>query len=317
MKKLFLLLVILFSFAGIFAADVSFFNIETYLAYQRGCNDEAYYYDGAWGSTEGEIKSLLEWNFSGIGPGIALEGAFRNFYIGLDSTFLFDTFNSKMYDSDFSTDGIKTNYAIYKYKKSYYTNIELKTGYIFQLTDSCRITPIASVQHNYMNYESENIEGWYGRAPYSTDGDDHAWNSEYAHHYPDGVYHIAGINYESHIVSTFAGVNFGYDFNDKLSLSSGVFISPFTYIYAFDRHLGKSGGFTSDDFVVSPFKQFRFNVEIEYWINNRFTVYSKGNFQLQGTGKGDYYENRYISSEKTGAGFWKVQTRLGVKVRGI
>ena len=171
--------------------------------------------------------------------------------------------------------------------------------------------PLIQFSYSFISFNAKNGYGWYGGSAHSSDGNVHSWDSPYAHYYPDGKYHLAGVDYENQTFSILAGFDFSKILFRKWRTGIGFLIAPFTYAYAKDHHLGKSSNFYSEDFVYIWFKNFQFSLKNDFIISEWFSVNSvvEGNFILLTKGK-NYY-NGELNQQKGGFSYKGFKATVG------
>lgn len=215
-------------------------------------------------------------------------------------------------DSDWNGNNIKTTYSISESNINNYFSANLYYKYKFVI-DKMKILPVAGIDYSYRTMSARNAEGWYGQSEFSTDGKDHSWDSEYAKHFPDGKYKLAGIDYRNYIVSTFIGIQYIVDIVRNISVGMDFLVSPYAYTFRKDHHLGNGGGVIQYSQCHCVFNHFKASVFINYKINNilGLTASIFGNYMLPT--KGDCFdEEMFISPQKTEYSEWNINSVMAV-----
>ena len=196
----------------------------------------------------------------------------------------------KMTDSDWSESGIKYAYSVNKNKIECNLFFETAYNYEFKFNKIISISPIFNLKFCYSSYEARNGYGWYGTEKWSKNGELVPWNDENAHYFPDGKYNLAGIDLFRYTFILGIGFITNLNFN-RINISSGLQLSPFSYIYSIDHHLGKNNDFKYEEIQYPIFKYFDLNMQISYKINKLLKLYFKYNLETCLKTKGKSYKN--------------------------
>lgn len=191
---------------------------------------------------------------------------------------------AKMTDSDFTSSGTKFNYSKFNCTiadssfSDFTKNIYSQTSFSYKKTFFYDFDLISSLGflYNSFYYRAEDGFGWYGSASYSSDGKTHAWNSPYAHYFPDGKMHLAGINYYVQTIAFFTGLSLQKKLNDSFTLGSSFKVFPFSYVIAKDRHLGSMDYYDFTDFVTNFFKSY----EASFFVSTKLSSFLAFNMTL-------------------------------------
>ena len=309
-KKYILTSAAFFAVSSVLCAKNFSFNLIPYFAVETSVIEEAYYYED-YSKYADEMCSLLEWEQK---PSyiFGVEGIFNlnKFIFSLDFSAKLPVRSGSMMDSDYWTDGMKFNYSI---NENYLDKgFSAKTGFAYNFDFSVfSFKPLIQFSYSFISFNAKNGYGWYGGSEHSSDGNVHSWDSPYAHYYPDGKYHLAGVDYENQTFSILTGFDFSKILFKKWRTGIGFLIAPFTYAYAKDHHLGKSSNFYSEDFVYIWFKNFQFSLKNDFIISERFSVNSvvEGNFILLTKGKN--HRNGELNQQQGGFSYKGFKATVG------
>lgn len=311
-KKLFVLILFLSANAAAFAKAVSV-GITPYTAVEYGVFQEAYYYDD-FSEYSDRMCSLLEWEQKpSVAFGVESTVSYKKLLFSVDFSTKLPLRCGSMMDSDYWHDGLKFNYSVNEnyVDKAFYASTGF--SYLFDFP-FFSINPSVEISYSFVSFNAKNGYGWYGGSAHSSDGNVHSWDSPYAHYYPDGKYHLAGVDYENQTVCFFAGVDLSKTFFKKWNVSLGFFIAPFTYTYVKDHHLGKSSNFYSEDFIYNYWRNFKCTFKNTLAFTERFALVAdfEGNVQLLTKGK-NYFDG-YPNSQKGGESYKGFKVKVGLTV---
>ena len=304
----------LFSFSK---SDFSL-SIAPYFSVSKGQLDE-YIYSSA---DEKIVKSLLEWELNPLYEfGAEIKAGFKNFYLKTEEKIALPLACGTLCDSDWNSNGTtKIIYSELDEKNSLSFSLSAETGYDFSFEKSFgerempvkfSFTPAASFDYSYFKIKSGNGHGYFGGEDYSTNGEEVPWNSEYA-----TCHKTYGINLTREYFNFFTGLRFGIQLAEKFDFSFGAFISPFTYVATYDRHLRKKGSYHLNGYQNGYFEYLKFDFELGYKCTSRLQ-FILGSTILKGNViKGDFYHNYYsskpaLSSQKSGSGTLVFNAKLG------
>lgn len=310
MNKKFLLLVCMLVFFSFAYCEKVRFDLKPYAGLEYSIYEEAYYFDVNTGYSD-KMCSLLEWEQKPSWLlGLASSACFFNFETFIDVSTKIPMECGSMKDSDFLNDGMKFNYSVHELYLNKSFNINAGISYFIDFS-FINIKPGILASYSYNTFSAKNGHGWYGSPSYSSDGKVHSWNSGYAHYFPDGKYHLAGVDYENQTVSLMIGAEVSKTFMKIWTVGLGAYLSPFTYAYAKDHHLGKSRNFYTEDFIYNYFKNYRFALKNNVSVTKHLSFESliEGNLQL--LEKGEDYEDGYLNSQKGGESYKAVKSTLG------
>ncbi len=306
----------LFSFSK---SDFSF-SIEPYFSVFCGQLDE-YIYSSA---DENIKKSLLEWELNPLyKAGAKIKGDFKNFYVSADAGAALPFYCGTLRDSDWNADG--TTKIIYseldeKNSKSFFFSSELGHEFSFGKSADERkvplifsIAPAALFEFSHFEIKSGNGHGYFGGEDYSTNGKEVPWNSEFA------TYHKTyGINLTREYFSLFAGLRLGARISQKFDFSLGAFISPFTYVATYDRHLRKKGSYHLNSYQKGAFEYLKFDFLFGFKCSSRIQLTLGADILKGNVIKGKFYHNYYsskpaLSKQKSGSGTFIFNIKSGIK----
>lgn len=313
MNKKSFVLIFFFIFSEIdflFSKELDF-KLIPYTGFECGVFDEAYYYDD-FSEYSDKMCSLLEWkqNYSFI-LGLEVDIDFKNFNFFTDVSTKLPLKCGKMYDSDYWENGLKFNYSINELYLNNFFCFNTGFSYSFDIS-SFSIAPVLQGSYSYISLSAKNGYGWYGGSGHSSDGQVHSWNSPFAHYYPDGKYHLAGVDYENQTFYFMLGLDFSKVFFKKWCLGFGLYVAPFTYIYVKDHHLGKSNNFYSEDYIYNYFENYKFLIRNNIFFTRHISLVTllEGNLQL--LVKGENYENGKLNSQKGGESLQAIKLKAGI-----
>ena len=309
----FLQIILCFSLNAQIIKNKSFFNINVipFSEISYGTMKEILFF-----SNSDEKTSLLEWKKKGLFYfGSDFEFSYKNSIFTIGACFAYPINFGKMLDSDWNEDGIKTMYSISEIKvnNSFFSNLIYKYKIDFGRNI---IFPIFEIDYAFNDFLSKNAEGWYASKDFSTDGKDHSWNSEYAHHYPDEKYKLLGVEYQNHLISTFLGFEYLTKCTKKVDFGFKFYFSPYTYSYSKDHHLGRKNDweiiYSQGHFI---FKYFKTEIFTNYKLNNflslKFIFYGKYLAPV----KGDLFDkDMYLDSQKIAHAEWNINFRLALNI---
>ncbi len=164
----------------------------------------------------------------------------------------------------------------------------------------------------YSSYEARNGYGWYGTEEWSKTGELVPWNDENAHYFPDGKYKLAGIDFFRYTLMFEIGFITNLNFK-RINISTGFQISPFSYVYSIDHHLGKSNDFKYEEIQYPIFKYFDANIQVAYKINKLLKLHLRYSLTVGLKTKGKSYKNMTSKSyQDSGSDFQSNNFSLGL-----
>lgn len=314
LRKTLFTVIFIISFSNLFADDYSFI-FSTFFGIEKNTTKEDYYYPRKKSSDNYKLMSLLEWNQNpSIFAGVEGTTGYKNNFFKLKCGFKLPGQTGKMYDSDYTETGMKFNYSINSETlvKGLDLSGSLSHAFIF---DSFAFEPEFSANWSYFSIEARDGYGWYGGSSHTTDGKTHAWNDPESHFYPDGKLHLAGVDYTNHTVAFFLGINLSKTISGTWENSLGLFLAPFTYIYAKDSHVGKVTYFTTEDMIFNYLKNFRINYRTSFRLNKNINLSFLAQYEWCLLEQGDDYYDGYKNLNDGGASYTKLRFESGIKYK--
>jgi hypothetical protein len=306
-KVLFLVsILILFSF-NLFSIDYSF-SIEPILGVKKAKTTEAFYHSG---NDSDKQCSRLEWREAyvlngGLSSECKIIKPEYNYIFNTLFTFDIPYNKGKMTDKDWYPDGSLTTSSEFDCKIDLGFNIETSFGFEYKFNSVFSLIPAVKIQYEYNSFNGRNGHGWY----YLT--------TDSPHYYPDGKYHLAGIDYKTHKTAFFTGLYAKTTLSSLLFLEFGLDISPFTLVLAKDRHLARN--YVLKSYIYSCLKNYNVFANASYKLNKNLFLKLNVLFNYFNLTKGkDYYDwdeddRDSLSAQDGGYGYWKINSSLGLKV---
>ena len=214
--------------------------------------------DGTW-----KKNSYLEWEEKPLCMvGIGINGGYRNFHLQTCIDAALPLHCGSMMDSDWklaASPDVKTNYSIHENTAATNIRTGLSLSCDFSPHSHLIISPVAEVNYIYRSFEARNGEGWYG--------DTVSWDDPSAKHYPgtyDGKKYILGaIDYRHHTFQLFTGLQFTFLIRKNVCAGLGLFVSPYSYVFAEDRHYSNKARTTGRYYVYKSHSHFtRYKAQI-------------------------------------------------------
>lgn len=308
-RFLFFLLIISFFSSKLRALDFSF-SVEPGISFKKSLTEEALFFNGYFGSDSSDICSLLEWNEKYVGyfdlnTTLRLSSEKNGFLFSNGISLAFPYNEGMMCDTDWNISGKKSDYS--EFDNNIHRCYELSTMFSYEreITPLFTLRPSLSLSYNYISFEGKNGHGW------------RDMDTLTPHYYPDGKYHLAGIDYESKKISVFMSFAAVTRFSDSFSLLFGAGLSPFSFVLAMDRHLARD--YVTEDYIYNYFRNYTLFAELGYKLSEKILLCLslKSNWFL--FTKGDEYYNYddgdfEISSQKAGYSYRELSCRFGLKV---
>lgn len=323
-KKVFFLFFPVFSLAPVQAVSKPGFSLELapHFGLSYGHLDE-YIYSSA---DDSIARSLLEWELHPLcALGLDMKAGWKNFYALPSASIALPFECGTMRDSDWNSAGnTKIIYSELEEKNtlSFSASFELGYSFIFDnpfdkngFKSRFSVSPAASFSYSYFKIKSDNGHGYFGSEDYSSNGEEVAWDSGYA------TYHrVYGINLVRQYFSVFAGLRLSADMTHRLNVSAGVFVSPYTCITTFDRHLKKRGSYRLNGRQEGCLEYWKFDFGAEYSFTRRLSLAMEAELLKGNLLKGDFYHNYYSSKpeksrQKSGSATFVFSADLGIKIR--
>ncbi len=202
------------------------------------------------------VRSFLEWQALPLWKiGLNSEIAFDDFSIKASFAYGLPVKCGKMYDSDWTSSGLKTTYSI--------SNNYAIQNYDFSLSLSYKIrfskvilVPEFTFDYYYDYYQSNDGHGWYGSESYSKSGHEVAWNSPYARHFTK----LSRIDLKRNNFFMFMGMGLIIPAGDKFEIGLGTYFAAYAYTYNSDYHrddAGRNRDFYLNSAQTSSFTRFK------------------------------------------------------------
>ncbi|MCQ2241769.1 omptin family outer membrane protease [Treponema sp.] len=299
--------------------ETSFF-IEPYTGFAYGSLNKYIF------SSKGEKElSCLEWETKPLfyaGAKLGFENEILEIFADCDVGL--PKIVGKMYDSDFYydsnyPDGNKCNYTIHDNEALKNINTEIGFKYKSKISEKLSIKPSIQLQYTYDSFVSKNGYGWYGRDAYSTTGQNESYASPYARKVK-----VLGVEYYRHTFYTWLGTELVFEpeilGQQKMDVSIGFMISPFTYTSSMDHHLSNVGNdYHQQEIEYSYLTRIKLNTMLNYRLNSKVSLNAGANLIYGTLEKGDTYSDKNNSkgmekiNQKTGADIMQLRTLLGCR----
>lgn len=287
------------------------FCVFPYIGIERSVYEESFYYDELSEHSE-QMCSLLEWSEK---PSyiIGLESSIRykHFLFFADVSTKIPQKCGSMKDSDYWENGLKFNYSVNKNHLNSAFNVQTGGSYFFDFK-FIQFAPYIKASYSYVSFSAKDGHGWYGSPSHTSDGKLHSWDSSYSHYYPDGKYHLAGVDYQNQTFYFMAGVEVQKILFNFWNTCLGFGIAPFTYSYVKDEHLGKSSNFFTEDYIYNYFRNFQWLYKNNFVLTELCSLSTIIECNLRLLTKGDDYINGYINSQKGGESYKSLRFKVGV-----
>lgn len=295
MRKLFLFLIFIFIKFNCFSEIIIIPNLGISFGFQGEYLYSPY---------SEKLWSYLEWEEKpSANIGIDFFYKLKNSNFKFSFSYTLPVQCGKMTDSDWSESEIKYAYSVNENKIKCNLFFETEYNYKLMINKTISISPAVDLKFYYSSYEARNGYGWYGTEEWSKNGELVPWNDENAHFFPDGKYKLAGIDFFRYTFIFGIGLISNLNFN-RINISTDLQISPFSYIYSIDHHLGKTNDFKYEEIQYPIFKYFNANIQISYKINKLLKLYFKYNLETCLKTKGKSYRNMTSKSyQDSGSAF--------------
>ncbi len=261
------------------------FNASITTAY----NSEKYEYSLI--DVTGKENSRLEWEADYLFK-LGLNGTLK--YGGLEffvsALFPLPLDCGKMYDSDWRTEGIKTNLSIHDLALKFGCDATLGIKYNFELgrgNKAISVSPIVAISNSYISLAGQKGIGWVGDIAHTGLARDYSWDSEYAVKVKK-----FGIDFTSNSTSALLGVEISKSFGG-LYASAGLVSSPYTFILSVDHHLNKEEGNYYQLAQQAFFRVWDFYAATGYFVNSKNILIFTTDFSLCPTTPGNFYVGYY------------------------
>lgn len=268
------------------------FNVETSFGVKNGWQDE-YVYE----KTDHKDKiSELNWDMKPIFVlGSKLNLGFGGFWLGVggkvgigrDCGTVTDKDWMNYTHNDYST---RTHYSESDCRMLSYFGFDLSLLYRFRILSSLKFSPEVGLDYTLSEFQAIDAEYWYGsRNPktglYASD------SSVIFSQKASGKM----VKLKRDVFNVWLGANICLTPMRRLSLSVGGFVSPFTHVNSYDKHIAR--GIDFYDKMYGFFKGFKGNASAEYFMTRHYSAYFR--FDIMGTDpiNGNVYQKN-SSSQK-------------------
>ncbi|MBP5157629.1 MAG: hypothetical protein ILP18_07155 [Treponema sp.] len=234
--------------------------------------------------------------------------------------------SGEMYDSDWlNYDNTKTHYSINVNTVESCFRLEFMASFDFHPIrgyENFSLAPTAEFAYKNFLFSSENKEGWYGNV--DADGKYAAWDSGNTIHYPNKRSILCGIDYEKIMFYSFLGFRAKLDLvNDRLHISLGGAVSPYSYAQGEDKHYNdldrKKYDFYRDEANIF-FKTFKGNFSTFFDINDIISLGLDGSGILSLQTKGPLIQRSSSDGvvtkfDENWGGFSEYEFQIGAGIR--
>uniref|UniRef100_UPI0025F3E79F hypothetical protein n=1 Tax=Treponema sp. TaxID=166 RepID=UPI0025F3E79F len=284
-KKLLLTMLLFLAGFSSFSADLAFYLSPRY-SFRNSTSKESLYYGGTFGSDPSQLASLLVWNEKAVMTyGLDLKAELTAspktaFIFSALADFTIPYNSAWMSDSDWTTSGIKFNYSKFDCTIANDSLSDRLKNFSFRTSFACKkslgtfidLIPGTGFFYSSAYYKAKNGYGWYGSSSWTSDGKTHEWNSSYSHYFPDGKYHLAGINYYVRTAAFFTGLTLQKNIGPFYTIHAGFNLYPFTFVLAKDRHLGSKDYYDFADYLYNYFKSWDFSAGISARLSSSLSL---------------------------------------------
>ena len=223
----------------------------------------------------------------------------------------------KMYDSDWTSSGVKYTYAIHKNSAKFNIGSEISCYYEFSVNHYFSIIPYAQIQYLYNSFSGHDGYGFYGSKRNSTNGETVSWDSEFATYQK-----VVGIDYSRHSLWNWLGGGIQlFSANKSFYIRAFGMISLYRYFFSKDYHKSKiNNDFTMISIVDEFFKDFKILASFSYTLKKNkldFLTSVSYNFSLfsKGTLYSDYFWDSIVPVNQISAtDFYELSVQSGIQV---
>lgn len=314
-KKTILILFIIYSITQkIFSSEAFNINVSAFSGIKYGETIKSIYLND-----KNTKLSELVWEEKPIYElGLSSDISLWDFFIGFDFNYGIPTHVGNMYDSDWTTYGLKKTYTISQCELLNSFDTSLKFSYKTPKIFIFRIDPSIQIQYMFKNFNAHDGYGWYGAAQYAKEPRDYdvAWNDPLARK----AKKIRDIDYYRHTLLTFFGFNLEIFTIDKLNLQTGFYISPFAYMYSYDTHHRSETNTHYVDLQYGYFSKFKTNLYVGWKFTDRIETFADFSAIFGTTDYGDLYHDEYsdtptyTSNQPTSSNLWNIDVNSGIKI---
>ena len=218
----------------------------------------------------GVINSRLDWEADylfnlGLTGGIKTSRA----ELFISTSFCLPFECGHMYDSDWRTVGMKTNYSLSDLYTAFGNDSLIGFKYKFspgKNQSGFFISPVIVVSNSYISYNAKNTIGWCGDIKHTGLSQNYPWDSPYA-----TKWRKYGVDLTNNITSVFCGLELAKKIS-AFEIKGGVLVSPYTYIFSTDHHLNSGDGQYYRMIQEAWFSVFDFYLSTGYSINKNNAI---------------------------------------------
>lgn len=263
------------------------------------------------------LNSRLDWDSDylftlGLTGGMKIGGV----ELFISSSFCLPFECGHMYDSDWRTVGLKTNYSISDLYTAFGNDSLIGLKYHFlpgKNQAGFFISPVLLVSNSYIKYNAKNTIGWCGDVGHTGLSQNYSWDSPYA-----TKWRKYGIDLTNNITSVFCGIEFSKTIW-AFEANAGVLVSPYTYIFSVDHHLNSGEGHYYMMIQEAVFSVLDFYFSGAYSINKRNAIILGASYSFSPRTDGDFYFGYYktdyeLSIDISGFDFKKFTTTLSWRI---
>ncbi|MCR4733481.1 MAG: omptin family outer membrane protease [Treponema sp.] len=264
-------------------------------------------YDGT------KLNSQLDWDASYLfKTGARFQFNYKNLILNTSNLFALPFECGYMYDSDWYTEGIKTNYAKRTLSTDLYYDLNIELKYKFIFNHNFSIIPIISYNFCYISFRSAGTIAYCGDSAHTGLFDDYPWDSEYA---------VQVEQYGIDVLNKISIFYLGSDLEkniDNFTFGLKMLVSPFIYISSLDHHLNASGGRYYLLIHRALFYSFNMNLSCSYMINKKNELILSTNFSYLPDITGYFYMGKEKNADNLASGtkfsFTKFSVNLGWRI---
>ena len=303
MKKYCYLLFLIIS-SVIYANDI---YIEPVISYSNSLYSDFLY------TEYGKLNSRLDYASSYQFKTGAFFGFDSDFFkINVSGIFFLPQKCGTFYDSDWKIQNLKTSFSIHDLYNNWGLNFRFDSELKVPIREHFKLNSCFSFFYNFSSLSAKEGIAYKGTTYWTGLDHDVSWDSEYA--VQKRVY---GIDYRNHILSILLGTDFSFDIKNN-SFGLKAFVSPFSFFFAIDHHLGKEGGSYYQMIQKGFFSLYEFNAYYSYKISDKIALDFACDFLFTRNIPGDFYFGYYavdhiIADETSSFMLSQFEIQTGVK----
>ena len=239
----------------------------------------------------GKENSRLEWQADYLFE-LGLKGAIKYGSLEFFASALFPLplDCGKMYDSDWRTEGIKTNLSIHDLAVKFACDARLGIKYNFDLgrdKKAITISPIFAISNSYLSLAGQKGIGWGGDIAHTGLTRDYSWDSQYAVKVKK-----FGIDFTNNTTSVLLGLELSKSCRNVF-VNAGLLSSPYTFMLSVDHHLNTGEGNYYQLVQRAFFRSWDFYAATGYFINSKNLLIFKTDFSFCPRTSGEFYVGYY------------------------